>query len=49
MSKQSSKRPNVKFVAFITNPKTGKRMYVRDYGKKAWPIPLGSGSNKKKG
>ena len=28
------------FRAWKTHPKTGEKMYARDYGKRAWPIPI---------
>ncbi|MBI5491563.1 MAG: hypothetical protein HY893_01375 [Deltaproteobacteria bacterium] len=30
------KQHSIRFVAFIT--RDGKRLYARDFGKKAWPI-----------
>lgn len=33
------------FVAYVTDKKTGERRYARDYGKKAWHIPV---ANKRK-
>ena len=35
------------FRAWVTNPKTGKRLYARDYGKRAWPIYIPVGKKKK--
>ncbi len=35
-----AKRKRVKFVAWVTDPKTGKRRYAAWYGKKAFPIPV---------
>lgn len=37
-SQSGSKRGTKKFVAYVTDPKTGKRRYARDYGKRAFVI-----------
>lgn len=37
ISQAGSKRTK-KFVAYVTDPKTGKRRYARDYGKRAFVI-----------
>ena len=38
LSQNGSKRGTKKFVAYVTDPKTGKRRYARDYGKRAFVI-----------
>lgn len=38
ISQAGSKRGTKKFVAYVTDPKTGKRRYARDYGKRAFVI-----------
>ena len=38
ISQSGSKRGTKKFVAYVTDPKTGKRSYARDYGKRAFVI-----------
>jgi hypothetical protein len=35
-----AKRKHVKFVAWVTDPRTGKRRYAHWYGIKAFPIPV---------
>ena len=35
------------FRAWKTHPKTGEKMYARDYGKRAWPIYIPVGKKKK--
>ncbi|HET8760182.1 MAG TPA: hypothetical protein VFN94_03890 [Nitrospiria bacterium] len=35
-----AKRKRKKFVAWVTDPKTGKRRYARWYGKKAFVIDV---------
>ena len=35
---QSGSKRGTKFVAYVTDPKTGKRRYARDYGKRAFVI-----------
>lgn len=37
-SQSGSKSGTKKFVAYVTDPKTGKRRYARDYGKRAFVI-----------
>lgn len=34
------KRKRVKFVAWVTDPKTGKRRYAKWFGIKAFPIEV---------
>ena len=38
VSQTGSKRGTKKFVAYVTDPKIGKRRYARDYGKRAFVI-----------
>ena len=37
-SQSGSKRGTKKFVAYVTDSKTGKRRYARNYGKRAFVI-----------
>ena len=36
-----------RFVAYITNPVTGERIYAKSYGKKAFFLPSSSSGKKK--
>ena len=38
LSQKGTKRGTKKFVTYVTDPKTGKRRYARDYGKRAFVI-----------
>lgn len=51
MSKRKSNRPRragVIFRPWRVDPKTGDKLWARDYGLKAWPIPIGSSDRDRK-
>lgn len=51
MGKQKSSKPKPSGVIFRPwriDPKTGDKLWARDYGLKAWPIPVGPSDRDRK-